>query len=263
MMKIKSIYLLSLFLSFFVKSQVGIGTSTPDVNTILDLNSTNKGLLIPRVQLTAVNDTGTIPVTSSANSPEQGTLVYNLANAGVSPSNVFKDTFYIWTGTNWESIGEISDVRTEINNKNTTHLLFSGNPSASSVSYTSPAYSTWTTINFATERLDNGNIHSSGTFTIPETGLYSFFGDVSLTLSNNNGTSKSFGGRILNVTGNTVLATSYFGTSVGGTSSDTPLYWMGILPAGTQIQLQFRMRDTISSTVSVNTNSSVTVRKHF
>ncbi|ANF51883.1 hypothetical protein A0O34_15795 [Chryseobacterium glaciei] len=246
-----------------MKAQVGIGTSAPDANTILDLNSTNKGLLIPRVQLTDINDMTTIPVTSSATSPEQGTIVYNLADAGVSPSNVFKDIFYIWTGMNWENIGEVSDVRAEVDNKNTTHLLFSGSPLASSVSYIASAYSTWTTMNFATERFDNGNIHGGGTFTIPATGLYSFFGDVSLSLSNNNGTSKSFGARILNVTTNTVLSTSYFGTSIGGTSGDMPLYWMGILPANTVIQIQFRMRDTLSSTISINTNSSITVRKHF
>lgn len=254
-----------LFISFSisVKSQVGIGLNNPDPNTILDIYSTNKGLLIPRVQLLGTDDVTTIPVTSSTNSPEQGTLVYNLLNNGTSPNNVFQDTFYIWSGTQWESIGETSDINAEINNNNLTKVLFAGSPAVVNAGYIMPGYSSWTTMNFTTERVDIGNIHNGGTFTVPATGLYSFFGDISLRLSSTNGNSKAFGARIFNSTSTTVLAISYYGTGAGGAQGDMPLYWMGNLTAGDQIQIQYRMRADNSSTLSTATVSNITVRKHF
>lgn len=265
MMKTQITYIICLLATFNLKvnAQVGIGLNNPDANTILDLYSTNKGLLIPRIQLSGINDTSTVPVTSSSSSPEQGTLIYNLLDSGTSPNNVFKDTFYIWTGTQWESIGEVNDIRTEINNKNTTQVLFAGSPAVVTASYTMPNYSAWTTMNFSTERLDLGNTHAAGTFTIPATGLYSFFGDVSLGLSSPNGVAKAFGARIFNATTSTVLAISYFGTGAGGNGGDMPLYWMGNLPAGTQIQIQYRVRADFSSTLSTSANSNITLRKHF
>jgi len=41
--------IMTLFLSFWATAQVGIGTTNPDPNAILDIVSTNKGLLPPRV----------------------------------------------------------------------------------------------------------------------------------------------------------------------------------------------------------------------
>lgn len=256
-------FLLVAFLQLNLCAQVGIGTSNPDPNTILDLYSTNKGLLIPRVQLSNINDISTVPVTLSSNSPEQGTLIYNLSDAGTAPDNVFKDTFYIWNGTQWDNIGEVSDVRTEINNKNKTQILFAGSPTVVNSSYVTPNYSTWTTMSFATEKLDSGNIHTAGTFTIPTTGLYSFFGNISLRLSTTNGVSKALGARIIDTSTSTVLAISYYGTGAGGAQGDMPLYWMGTLTAGTQIQIQYRMRADVSSTLSTDANSNITLRKHF
>ena len=48
---IKRIILSSiLFLAFYtLQSQVGIGTETPEASSVLDINSTSKGLLVPRM----------------------------------------------------------------------------------------------------------------------------------------------------------------------------------------------------------------------
>ncbi|ASE62380.1 hypothetical protein CEQ15_13195 [Chryseobacterium indologenes] len=261
--KYKFIYILLLISTGLAKAQVGIGTSTPDPGTILDLVSPNKGLLIPRVQLSGSNDTSTVPVISSATSTDQGLLVYNLQNSGTAPNNVLKDTFYIWTGTQWEPIAEVTDTGTEINNRNITELVFTGSPSASTTAYTATAYSPWTTLDFATERVDIGNVHTAGTFTIPTTGLYSFSGIVQLGISTTSGTAKTFAAQIINTSTSTVLATSYFGTGGGGNGGSMPLYWMGNLTAGTQIQIQYRMRDTTSSNLSVNVISNISLRNHF
>ena len=47
----KKIYLLVLFLGFFGTAQTGIGTTMPDASAKLDISSTSKGLLVPRMTL--------------------------------------------------------------------------------------------------------------------------------------------------------------------------------------------------------------------
>ena len=75
---------------------VGINATgaAPDASAILDVASTSKGLLAPRVALTATNAAG--PITSPATS----LLVYNTATAGSAPNNVVPG-YYYWNGTTW------------------------------------------------------------------------------------------------------------------------------------------------------------------
>ncbi|WP_419801414.1 tail fiber domain-containing protein [Mucilaginibacter sp.] len=79
---------------------VGISSSssfTPDASAGLDVSYTNKGLLMPRVALTATNAAG--PITS----PAISLLVYNTATAGTSPNNVVPG-YYYWNGTAWTAL---------------------------------------------------------------------------------------------------------------------------------------------------------------
>lgn len=77
---------------------VGIG-ATPDASAKLDVSATNRGLLAPRVALTATNAAGPIAA------PATSLLVYNTATAGVAPNNVIPGYYYnsgtpgapIWT----------------------------------------------------------------------------------------------------------------------------------------------------------------------
>jgi hypothetical protein len=69
------------------KAQVGIGTTTPAASSALDITSTNKGLLIPRVALISTSDVATIA------SPVTSLLVYN---SGFLPYG-----YYYWNGTLW------------------------------------------------------------------------------------------------------------------------------------------------------------------
>lgn len=76
---------------------VGISATssfTPDASAGLDVSYTNKGLLVPRVALTATNAAGPI------SSPATSLLVYNTATAGTSPNNVIPG-YYYWNGTTW------------------------------------------------------------------------------------------------------------------------------------------------------------------
>ena len=72
-----------------VWSQVGVNTTNPTGGSILDISATDKGILIPRVNLTQLNTIA--PITGGA--PES-LLVYN-TNTTTGPG------FFYWNGTNW------------------------------------------------------------------------------------------------------------------------------------------------------------------
>lgn len=77
------------FISTF--SQVGIGTSAPNLSSQLDVVETGKGILIPRVSLTDINDTTTI-INGNINS----LLVFNTtSNSFITPG------FYYWYVNRW------------------------------------------------------------------------------------------------------------------------------------------------------------------
>lgn len=85
---------------------VGINSTgaSPDASAGLDVSFTDKGVLLPRVALTAKNAAGPI------SSPATGLIVYNTATAGTAPNNV-NPGFYYWNGSAWER------VRNEVNRK--------------------------------------------------------------------------------------------------------------------------------------------------
>jgi hypothetical protein len=79
-------------------AQVGINTSSPSSGALLDINASNGGFLIPRVQLTGTNDTTTITPNATT-----GLLVYNTVFAGVLPFQVTPG-FYYWDSIQWRRI---------------------------------------------------------------------------------------------------------------------------------------------------------------
>jgi hypothetical protein len=87
------IMLISLLMGNILNAQnVGISGNifTPDASAGLDVNFTDKGLLIPRVALTCSTDASTI------SSPATSLLVYNTATTGdVTPG------YYYWDGSQW------------------------------------------------------------------------------------------------------------------------------------------------------------------
>ena len=87
-------FLLSLF---NLHAQVGIGTTTPHGSALLDIDDStgSKGLLIPRVALTATNLSA--PVTPA---PLTSLLVYNTATSGSGATRVTPG-YYYWAGSRW------------------------------------------------------------------------------------------------------------------------------------------------------------------
>ncbi len=93
-MKMKKIYILivSFFCISILSAQTGIGTSTPNASAKLDVSSSNKGFLPPRISLTDIYDQTTIP------SPATGLLVYCKGDAGLAAG------YYYWNGNAWATI---------------------------------------------------------------------------------------------------------------------------------------------------------------
>lgn len=96
-MKTKKLLFALLLLPTLLIAQIGIGTTTPNASAKLDITSTNKGFLPPRVTLT-----GTADVTTIA-SPATGLFIYNTATAGTSPSNVTPGLYY-YDGSKWQRV---------------------------------------------------------------------------------------------------------------------------------------------------------------
>lgn len=64
----KNLFFVVLLFSTLTQSQVGIGTTSPNSNSILDVTATNKGILIPRLTTVQIN---AIPL------PAQSLMVFN------------------------------------------------------------------------------------------------------------------------------------------------------------------------------------------
>ena len=90
----KYLFLLTFLYSYAIFSQVKIGDNPNSISpsSILEIESTDKGVLIPRVAL--VSTANSSPVSS----PSVSLMVYNTAtNNDVIPG------YYYWNGTNWSS----------------------------------------------------------------------------------------------------------------------------------------------------------------
>ncbi|MFZ4931162.1 hypothetical protein [Chryseobacterium sp. Mn2064] len=74
------------------KAQVGINTNTPNTSSVLDINSSNKGVLFPQYDLTVLNSTST-PIAN----PADGLMIYNKGGASTFPKG-----YYVWIRNQWQ-----------------------------------------------------------------------------------------------------------------------------------------------------------------
>ena len=95
--------ILLLFVSSSLFAQTGIGTTTPHASAKLDVSSTNKGFLPPRIALLSINDVATIA------SPATGLVIFNTATAGTTPNNVLPG-YYYWDGSKWNGLVDQSSL---------------------------------------------------------------------------------------------------------------------------------------------------------
>ncbi len=100
---------------FFVSKDagnIGIGTLTPSPSAILEINTPNKGLLIPRVTLTGINDLSTIA------NPAIGLMVLNTVNANSGINQVTANQIYVFNGVNWDKLITSSENYKTVNYNN-------------------------------------------------------------------------------------------------------------------------------------------------
>ncbi|WP_158211273.1 hypothetical protein [Myroides phaeus] len=102
---------------YFANAQVGIGTPDPAVSAELEIFSTTKGLLIPRVELTDIK----------IYKPIEGSQVESLLVYNINEVNEVKDAtdnniitlpkgFYYWDGAKWNRIVSKSELDKAIEN---------------------------------------------------------------------------------------------------------------------------------------------------
>ncbi|MDO7744696.1 MAG: hypothetical protein MUP99_13005, partial [Pedobacter sp.] len=84
--------LIGMFTAFGAKAQVGIGTNAPDASAQLEILSTSKGLLIPRLSLLQRND---------INNPANGLLIYQTTNSA---------GFYYYNNGQWQKLVNNSEI---------------------------------------------------------------------------------------------------------------------------------------------------------
>jgi hypothetical protein len=68
-----SLIITTLMFSMLSNAQMGIGTHAPDTSSILDLSSSTKGILVPRM---------TLEMRNSISNPAEGLLIYNTTSKG-------------------------------------------------------------------------------------------------------------------------------------------------------------------------------------
>lgn len=140
----KYLLLSPLLISMTMFSQVGIGTTSPDPSSILDIRSSNSGLLVPRVNLTSTTDAITIP------NPAESLLVYNLNTI----NNVSRG-FYYWQDNVWTPIKSNNDGGGSNTSWNLTgNSLTSGTEFLGTTNYNA--------LNFRVNNQQVGRIHPNG-----------------------------------------------------------------------------------------------------
>lgn len=84
--------------------QVGIGTTTPNSSALLDISSSNKGFLLPRLNLAGRNDISTIA------NPANGLMVVNLGANGTGGNAVFSNSVYFWQNSIWQKFTTLTEI---------------------------------------------------------------------------------------------------------------------------------------------------------
>jgi hypothetical protein len=228
-------------------AQVGIGTATPDVSTVLDVQSTTKGFLLPRMTETE-RDNIASPATGlvvwCTNCGLEGELQFFNGSAwtksGVLPGTVQGQMRY-WNGTDWVVIpsGTEGQVLTYANGVPTWTQFGNTLPNAPTIE-TVVAGNAQATVPFTAPSSDGGSAITSYTaISSPGgiTGTISQSGSGSITVTGlTNGTAYTF----------SVTATNAIGTSPASdaSSSITPVSPVGDFYQGGVIFYLFEAGDT-------------------
>ena len=141
----KITYLLFLFITTISFSQVGIGTTTPDASSVLDITATDAGLLVPRLTTTQRD---------ALSSPATGLLIFN------TTTKSFQYNFGDGSSVNWYSLDAQSDT-----SSNSSSNVYFGKAFISSTGVLTitgiPFQPTSVSFN-AAANIDNWNLNTDG-----------------------------------------------------------------------------------------------------
>ena len=109
---LSAIIVFTFLVSSQVQAQHGFGTNSPDKSAAVEIVSTKRGLLIPRINLTSTT------VEAPVIAPAQSLLIYNKATIGdVTPG------FYYWEHDKWVRVMSSNVVKTaSVSNGQTTNV---------------------------------------------------------------------------------------------------------------------------------------------
>ncbi len=199
------VFLIIFSIPLKLMAQTGIGTTTPSTSAKLEIASTDKGLLIPRMTSTQKGN-----ITSPAN----GLLVYQTDGVVGFYVNTGTTSSPVWTRINMDWIKSGNDISYTAGNVSTTGTLTGGNSSTSSISGFAANVAS-ISANYPITAADNGKvIQSTGSsaiiVTIP-TGLPTGF---NCTIVQMGAGQITFSGTFLNRTGFTKSASQYSVVSI-------------------------------------------------
>ena len=203
--------------------------AAPDASAILDLDvssavfATKKGLLIPRIALTATN------VAAPVTAPTTSLLIYNTATAGVAPNNV-SPGFYYWDGvaSAW--------VRLATSNAGWTTLGNAGTNPTTNFIGTTDANDWVIKTGGSLAANERARVKSTGQVVVNNTGF--FTGDAFSAYANNttNGTTNSINNTIGTFAVNGYASgngTGVYGETSGGASTAGTAVWGDIYGTST------------------------------
>lgn len=103
--KIGTLVVLLMITMFTATAQIGFGTNTPNLSAVVDMAATDKGVLLPRVNLTST----TLQLGASANA--QGLMVFNTGST-------LPVGYYYWSGSEWRVISSTTAIPPSIGSVN-------------------------------------------------------------------------------------------------------------------------------------------------
>ncbi len=202
----------------------GIGTASPDGTAILDVTSSNKGVLLPRVALTSATDKVTI------SNPATGLLVYNTGTSTLTYVG-----YVFWNGSEWRTFNNSSTGSGSIGSINcsavslspatyTASIPYSGTLSVPYTGGNGGMYSAQTVgpVNGLTATLSSGNFaNGSGTLSYSVTGSPTVSSPTTTTFN-------------LNIGGQTCTATVGQGRTLAIGEAITAIYSVPVATATVQ-----------------------------